>query len=102
MSERDQNDRYRCCVAGCNPVLIGEEAANQHRDEHGHRIAKWPIRSTEGKQKARIRNKTGYYDKYNGGHKSAEGRGLIRPSYTYDDLGNAYDDHPFSEEAIQG
>lgn len=84
-------NRFRCCVTGCNPVLIGEEAANQHRDEQGHRIAKWPTRSAEGKRKAEIRNKTGYYDKYNAGSKSRE---------QHSGESHEYDDHPFSPEAL--
>ena len=100
MSERNQTNRWRCTVTGCNPKLIGEIAAIQHRNETEHRIAKWPIRSVDGKKKALIRNKTGYYDQYNVGHKSPGARGLIRPGYTYDDLGNEYGDHPFSPEAL--
>lgn len=70
MSERDQTSRWRCCVTGCNPVLIGATDANRHREVTGHRIAKWPIRSATGKAKAALRNKTGYYDKYNVGDKA--------------------------------
>lgn len=75
MAEKDQTNRWRCTVAGCNPVLIGETAAESHRDSKGHRIAKWPIRSKAGKKKAAVRNRTGYYDKYNVGAKSYENRG---------------------------
>lgn len=97
MSERDQTDRWRCCVAGCNPKMIGEAAAERHRADTGHRIAKWPIRSAEGKRRARARNRSGYYDKYNVGAKSAAARGLARGG------GDRYDDyevHPFSDEAF--
>lgn len=66
----DNTNRYRCCATGCNPIMFGEEQAHQHTTETGHRTAKWPVRSAEGKRKARIRNKTGYYDKYNVGEKS--------------------------------
>lgn len=76
MSERDQRNRWRCTVVGCNPVLIGQAAADTHAAT-GHRVAKWPIRSAAGKAKARKRNRTGYYDKYNVGEKSAEARGLV-------------------------
>ena len=75
MAEKNQTNRWRCTVAGCNPVLIGESAAESHRDSKGHRIAKWPIRSEAGKKKAAKRNKSGYYDKYNVGAKSYENRG---------------------------
>lgn len=76
MSERDQHNRWRCTVVGCNPVMKSLEATEKHRAETGHRTAKWPIRSAAGKAKARQRNKTGYYDKYNVGAKSAEARAL--------------------------
>lgn len=76
MAERNQKNRWRCTVTGCNPVLIGQSNADAHRTEVGHRVAKWPIRSAAGKAKARARNKSGYYDQYNVGHKSPEARGL--------------------------
>lgn len=69
MAEKDQPKRWRCLQAGCNPVL-NEQAADYHRDETGHRVAKWPVRSEKGKAKARRRNRTGYYDKYNVGAKA--------------------------------
>ena len=78
MSERDQHNRRRCLTVGCNPVLKNEAEAVIHRANTGHRTAKWPLRSAEGKRRARIRNKTGYYDKYNVGYKSAEARGIAR------------------------
>jgi hypothetical protein len=77
MAERDQRDRWRCTVVGCNPKLIGQSAADEHAAT-GHRIAKWPIRSPQGKAKARERNRSGYYDQYNVGPKSAEVRGIGR------------------------
>lgn len=94
MAERPQPNRWRCCVTGCNPKLIGVEAAEQHRDEFGHRIAKWPQRSEEGKRRARRRNQSGYYDKYNVGAKSpsVRFRAAGRPAYG--------GDHPFSAEAL--
>ena len=76
MSERNQHKRWRCLATGCNPKLQ-EASAVKHREETGHRVAKWPIRSPEGKAKARERNRTGYYDRYNVGAKSAEARGLV-------------------------
>ena len=63
-------DRYRCLATGCNPVLRGEEQAAAHRDSTGHRTAKWPVRSADGRRKERERQKNGYYDKYNVGAKS--------------------------------
>lgn len=72
-------NRWRCLTVGCNPKLYGQPAAHEHRDVTGHRVAKWPVRSEEGKRRARIRNKTGYYDKYNTGHKDPRIR-LGRPS----------------------
>lgn len=73
MSERDQHNRWRCTVVGCNPVMKSLEAVETHQAETGHRTAKWPIRSAAGKARARQRNKTGYYDKYNVGAKSRGG-----------------------------
>lgn len=90
MAERDQPDRYRCTVTGCNPVMHGAEAAAAHAAETSHRTAKWPIRSDEGKAKARARNRNGYYTKYNTGYKSPAARSLhVRE-----------DDHPFSSDAL--
>lgn len=66
----DNTNRYRCLSTGCNPIMFGEKEANEHAHTTGHRTAKWPVRSAEGERKARIRNKTGYYDKYNVGEKS--------------------------------
>lgn len=77
MSERNQHNRWRCTVVGCNPKLIGQAAADEHAAT-GHRVAKWPIRSTAGKAKAKRRNRSGYYDQYNVGAKSAEVRGIGR------------------------
>lgn len=76
MAERDQHDRRRCLTTGCNPVLHGDEAASAHTRSTGHRTAKWPIRSAEGKRRAAVRNRTGYYDRYNVGPKSPESRRL--------------------------
>lgn len=70
MSERDQHNRRRCTVVGCNPILHGDAQAQAHTAETGHRTAKWPIRSAEGKRRAAHWNRTGYYDKYNVGAKS--------------------------------
>lgn len=67
-------DRWRCLMTGCNPQLFGESAATAHKNETGHRVAKWPVRSPEGERRAQIRNQTGYYDKYNVGPKSPEAR----------------------------
>lgn len=76
MAERDQHNRWRCTVAGCNPVMKSEQACDAHIAETGHRTAKWPIRSKAGKRKAQRRNQTGYYDKYNVGAKSLVARGI--------------------------
>ena len=84
MSERDQHSRWRCTVVGCNPIMRSPEANEQHKQATGHRTAKWPIRSANGKRKAHIRNKTGYYDKYNVGEKSAYERGLA-DSYVFEE-----------------
>lgn len=67
------SERWRCCVTGCNPRLTGTTAL-QHKAETGHRVARWPVRSAEGKRRARERNRTGYYDKYNVGAKSRNAR----------------------------
>jgi len=75
--------RRRCLTTGCNPLLPHEDAASAHRSETGHRTAAWPVRSAEGRRRARARNKKGYYDRYNVGEKSAEARGL-GASYRYE------------------
>lgn len=61
----NNKNRYRCLTSGCNPKLYGENSASKHSEDYGHRTAKWPVRSTEGKRKAEERNRNGYYDKYN-------------------------------------
>lgn len=80
--------RYRCTVVGCNPELYGERAAELHRAGLGHRTAKWPVRSAEGQRRARQRNRSGYYDRYNVGAKSRGG------------FSGVGDDHPGSEDAL--
>lgn len=67
--------RWRCLVTGCNPEL-NEASAAVHKEAEGHRVAAWPVRSKEGRRRARERNRSGYYDKYNVGAKSAEARGF--------------------------
>jgi len=47
--------RWRCLTVGCNPKLRGHNA-QQHAEQTGHRVAKWPVRSAAGKQKQRERN----------------------------------------------
>jgi len=69
MTERAQPNRWRCLATGCNPKL-NEATAAEHKDATGHRVAKWPVRSAAGKAKARQRNRSGYYDKYNVGDKA--------------------------------
>lgn len=59
--------RYRCTVVGCNPELYGEAAEAQHHHETGHRTAKWPVRSAEGKRRERKRNRSGYHRRYQRG-----------------------------------
>ena len=66
----DNTNRYCCLTAGCNPVMYGEEQANEHKESTGHRTAKWPVRSAAGRAKERRRQTSGYYDKYNVGAKS--------------------------------
>lgn len=65
MALKDNSNRWRCLITGCNPYLIGEDEANNHALVEGHRVAKWPQRSAIGQKKADERNKNGYYDKYN-------------------------------------
>lgn len=48
---RRTSDRWRCLTVGCNPTLKSQRIAEQHRDQTGHRIARWPVRSEEGKRK---------------------------------------------------
>lgn len=64
------SDHWRCLTVGCNPKIFGEAEAQHHKAQTGHRVAKWPVRSAEGKRRARFRSRTGYYDKYNVGPKS--------------------------------
>ena len=71
--DQPQPGRWRCLIAGCNPML-DEAMAQAHRDETGHRVAAWPVRSAEGKRRARARNKSGYYDLYNVGEKAFSAR----------------------------
>ena len=73
--DREQPDRWRCVVVGCNPRL-DVDSAGEHFRATGHRVAKWPVRSAEGKRRAAERNRTGYYDRYNVGAKSARVRGI--------------------------
>lgn len=91
MTERKQSNRWRCLTTGCNPKLYGDAAAAAHREAEGHRVAKWPVRSAEGQRRARQRNRSGYYDKYNIGAKSRAAR-----FGSYGDDG----EHPFSPEAL--
>lgn len=69
------SERWRCLQVGCNPRL-DESSAVVHRSVSGHRVALWPVRSAEGRRRARERNKSGYYDRYNVGEKSAAARGI--------------------------
>ncbi len=85
--------RWRCCITGCNPQLKCRAEAEAHKFVTGHRVAAWPKRSKEGQRRARQRNRSGYYDKYNVGHKA---RGFRRGGHSFGD------EHPFSEEAVQG
>lgn len=73
--DRPQPDRWRCVVVGCNPKL-DVTTAGEHYAATGHRVAKWPVRSADGKRRAAARNRGGYYDKYNVGVKSARARGI--------------------------
>jgi hypothetical protein len=57
-------ERWRCVVVGCNPVL-DQSTAQTHATDEGHRVAKWPVRSEAGQEKAAERNRSGYYDRYN-------------------------------------
>ena len=68
-----KSGRWRCLITGCNPIL-NATTAQEHKTETGHRVAKWPVRSAEGKRRAKARNRSGYYDKYNVGHKAPEER----------------------------
>jgi hypothetical protein len=48
--------RWRCLEVGCNPMLRGHNV-EQHKEQTGHRVAKWPVRSEAGKAKQRERNR---------------------------------------------
>lgn len=54
------NARWRCLEVGCNPLLRGHNA-QQHKEQTGHRVAKWPVRSEAGKAKQRERNRLNPY-----------------------------------------
>ena len=99
MSADLQKGRWRCCIVGCNPVL-NVATAERHHAETGHRVAAWPVRSKEGQRRAKIRNKTGYYDKYNVGEKSAAARGIGGGYSVGVHFDDEYDEHPFSSEAL--
>src|SRR5215217_4800288 len=58
--------RWRCLMSGCNPKLDAA-TAEAHKAATGHRAAAWPVRSGEGTRRAKARNRSGYYDKYNEG-----------------------------------
>lgn len=96
--------RMRCLTVGCNPVL-DETTAAEHGQATGHRTAKWPVRSAAGEKKARKRNRSGYYAKYNTGYKNPYLRGI--PGYeldkrNQDTVSSIHDEiHPFSEEAFE-
>lgn len=85
------HQRYRCTVVGCNPALWGDAARDDHTSRTGHRTAKWPVRSAEGKRRAKARNRSGYYDRYNVGHKARGG---------YVSHAGEFGDHPGSPEAL--
>lgn len=97
MSERKQPHRWRCLTSGCNPVL-NEKTAAEHNVSTQHRVAKWPVRSTAGKRKAAIRNKTGYYDKYNVGEKSYASR--VEDGHMADSLGLLDSDYRYGNHGV--
>lgn len=96
--------RKRCTVVGCNPIL-DESTAVEHTEATGHRTANWPVRSAAGERKARQRNRTGYYAKYNTGYKNPYERGI--PGYEVDTRSQSTvasihnEIHPFSSEAFE-
>lgn len=97
MAVNKQADRWRCTVTGCNPMLASQAAADAHRGVFGHRVAKWPVRSAEGKRRAKVRNRTGYYNRYNVGAKAP--KRSLGGGWGSDGFFEA-DDHPFSPEAL--
>ena len=97
MSKNQENanaGRWRCLESGCNPVLDATTATS-HREASGHRVAKWPVRSAEGQRRAKLRNQTGYYNKYNVGEKSYSTRAEHINGPNHNDY-----IHPFEEEAF--
>ena len=68
-SKEKNKTRHRCLVAGCNPYLENAEKAAEHKNKTGHRTAKWPVRSEEGKRLAKERINGNYYKKYRGAKK---------------------------------
>lgn len=64
-------ERWRCLQVGCNPALDNLTAIT-HSVNTGHRIAKWPVRSEEGKKRERKRNRNGYHRKYGRGFSRSE------------------------------
>lgn len=84
---RRTSDRWRCLTVGCNPTLKSQRIAEQHRDQTGHRIARWPVRSAEGQQKQRERNQRVWEERQEDlGHGPELGPGL------YDGLGDDAED----------
>lgn len=52
---RRTSERWRCLTVGCNPRLNAATAEN-HSNQTGHRTARWPVRSAEGRRRQRERN----------------------------------------------
>lgn len=100
MPDRAQPNRWRCLATGCNPIL-DVSTAHTHNQETGHRVAKWPVRSQDGKRRAHIRNRSGYYDKYNVASKDVLARGFYNTGdgrmaeavESYDDDDQSWDAH---------
>lgn len=82
---RKASDRWRCLTVGCNPKLKSQKVAEQHRDQTGHRIARWPVRSAEGHRKQRERNRLQWQER-------RELLGLDTGSGLYDGLGDDAED----------
>lgn len=54
---RRPSERWRCLIVGCNPRLKNAGSAQNHKAQTGHRVARWPVRSAEGKRRQVDRNR---------------------------------------------
>lgn len=85
---RKKPERWRCLTVGCNPVLKHQKVAEQHRDQTGHRIARWPVRSADGHRKQRERNQRVWEER-------REALGLSGDALLGSEIEPGWDDHKY-------